>query len=413
MDRPRYQFMPPLLPDEYEALKASIADRGVEVPVIVDQDGETVDGFHREKATDELGVFCPKEVRQFENEADKFELALRLNCRRRQLNREQKRDLIAAYLQRDPQIADNCLAEIIGGVSKNTVAEIRAQLESTCLIDKFPTLRGKDGKERPKKYRRIIASSPKEVETALHVIADLPDNLRGAVDVITAKRRANRIRNKRLYSRSVTAPSLTDDDFKLSCCRFQDLEVEPSSINLIATDIPYGDAFLPQLPELAEFAFRVLVDGGVFVSYVGKHHLDSFMRELGRTLSWGWMGAVLFEGRDWHQCRNVVVRWRPVLIFYKKFWRNIHGRWEDLVQGKGKDKNWHPWQQALGDVQHWVMTFSKPNDLVCDPCAGSFTTAVACQRLQRRFVGCDVDQHCVDVGLTRLVEERDNGSGAA
>ena len=165
MSNNRYQFLPDLLPDEYEALKASIAERGVEVPVIVDQDGETVDGFHRERGCGELGVFCPKEIREFANEAEKYETALRLNCRRRQLNREQKRELIAAYLQRDPQIADNHLAEIIGGVSKNTVAEIRAQLEATCLIDKFDVLRGRDGKDRPKKYKRIIANSPREARS--------------------------------------------------------------------------------------------------------------------------------------------------------------------------------------------------------------------------------------------------------
>lgn len=189
MDHHRYQFMPPLLPEEYEALKASIAERGVEVPVIVDQDGETIDGFHRERGCGELGVFCPREVRQFETEADKLELALRLNCRRRQLNREQKRELVAAYLQRDPQIADNHLAEIIGGVSKNTVAEIRKKLETTCQIDKFETLRGMDGKDRPKKYKRIIANTAKEAETACRVIERLPVCFEGkTVDAFTAQR---------------------------------------------------------------------------------------------------------------------------------------------------------------------------------------------------------------------------------
>ena len=127
--RSRYQFLPDLLPEEYEALKASIAEQGVEVPIIVDQDGNIIDGFHRDRACGELGIFCPREVRHFESETHKFELVLRLNCRRRQLNRQQKRDLISAYMKHDPQIADNHLAEIIGGISKNTVADIRGELE--------------------------------------------------------------------------------------------------------------------------------------------------------------------------------------------------------------------------------------------------------------------------------------------
>ena len=131
LKKTRYQFLPDLLPEEYEALKASIAERGVDVLIIVDQDGNIIDGFHRDRACEELGIFCPREVRDFRSEAEKFELALQLNCRRRQLDREQRRALISAYLKRDPQIADNHLAEIIGGISKNTVADVRGELEAT------------------------------------------------------------------------------------------------------------------------------------------------------------------------------------------------------------------------------------------------------------------------------------------
>ena len=85
-----YHILPALLPEEYEALKASIAERGVDIPIIVDQEGNIIDGFHRQRACDELGIYCPREVRQFVSEAEKFELVLRANCRRRQLNRKQK-----------------------------------------------------------------------------------------------------------------------------------------------------------------------------------------------------------------------------------------------------------------------------------------------------------------------------------
>lgn len=91
-----YQILPPLQPNEFEALKASIAERGVNVPIIVDQEGNVIDGYHRQRACDELGIFCPREVRHFESETDKLELVLRINCGRRQLNRQQKRSVIDA-----------------------------------------------------------------------------------------------------------------------------------------------------------------------------------------------------------------------------------------------------------------------------------------------------------------------------
>lgn len=43
--RSPYQILPDLLPVEYEALRASIAERGVDIPKVVDQEGNTLDGL--------------------------------------------------------------------------------------------------------------------------------------------------------------------------------------------------------------------------------------------------------------------------------------------------------------------------------------------------------------------------------
>src|SRR5438552_174670 len=94
--RSPYQLFPDLTPDQFRALKSSIADRGVEVPIIVDQAENIIDGWHREQACQELGIFCPREVREFACESEKYELTLSLNCQRRQLDTDQKRLLIAA-----------------------------------------------------------------------------------------------------------------------------------------------------------------------------------------------------------------------------------------------------------------------------------------------------------------------------
>ncbi len=193
----KYQLFGDLMPDEYEGLKASIADHGVEVPILVDQEGQIVDGHQRQRACDELGIACPRVIRQFGSEAEKFETAILLNAKRRQLTRPQKRALIAVYLCKDPQIADNHLAELIGGISKNTVADVRAELESTCQIDKFETHRGKDGKNRKVKYARVFANSDKEANVAMALLPDLAPKRPGEIlDLRTAQRRVNRIRKQ-------------------------------------------------------------------------------------------------------------------------------------------------------------------------------------------------------------------------
>ena len=244
---PLRDLLPPLTPEEYERLKNSIADFGyVGEPAIVDQDNNTVDGFHRQRACEELGINCPREVRFFRTVEERYELALRLNCRRRQLSRKQKQALIEVYLRCDPRINDKHLGDIIGA-SQNTVAAVRDKLITTFQIEKFEKLRGRDGKERPTSYKKIVANTAREVEAAMKDIADLPDNCAGkTIDVTTARRRARRNRHQ---GDPNPAPPLARDDIQLHHCRFQDLAavagIEPSSVNLICTDIPYHPEFLP------------------------------------------------------------------------------------------------------------------------------------------------------------------------
>lgn len=185
-------FLPPLSPAAYESLKASIAENGVEVPVIEDDQGGLIDGKYREQACNELGVSCPKIIRRFAKEYEKHELALRLNCERRQLEPDGKEELIAAYLRKDPHIADNTLAGVLGDTSKNTVAKVRCRLERSQEIPILSKLRGKDGKLRRRHYR-VVANTPKEVEAARKSIKDLPSSCDGKIlDATTAARQHGR-----------------------------------------------------------------------------------------------------------------------------------------------------------------------------------------------------------------------------
>ncbi len=404
-------IFPPLQPDAYEALKRSIAEIGVQEPVIEDEKGGLIDGRHRRQAAEELKIPCPKIIRRFASEAEKFELALRLNCQRRQLNRQQKRSLIEAYLLADPKIGDNALADIIGGISKNTVAEVRSQLEATCQIDKLAKTRGKDGRMRSRKYARIVANTDKEVDSARKAIKDLPDSCQGKiVDATTAARRARRNVKEQVRDAQIILP-LGDGDIQLHHCRFQDLEqlagIKPATANLLLTDIPYGEAFLDQLPDLAALAQRVLVEGGIFATYCGQTCLNKVIRILDEYLTYRWTRASI-----WTSTANIIhvlqitSNWEPVLIYSKGDWRRL-GHWRDVSQSVGGEKNWHPWQKPLPEIEDLVRHLSAPGDLVIDPCGGSFTTAVACRNLGRRFIACDVDEACVRTGWERLAEEKE------
>lgn len=65
----------------------------------------------------------------------------------------------------------------------------------------------------------------------------------------------------------------------------------------------------------------------------------------------------------------------------------------------------HPTQKPLALLEWLVLTYSRPGDLVCDPFFGSGTTAVACARHGRRFVGVERDVRYFEMAVHRLQNE--------
>ena len=143
----KYQVMPPLTDEEYEALKADIAERGVQVPVEYDEEGNILDGYHRVRACQELGITDrPKVVRRGLSEEQKIEHALALNLNRRHLTREQRREVVARLraqgwtLARISQATDTPIS---------TVGRWVNELSHLGKLEQPDRIVGEDGKARP------------------------------------------------------------------------------------------------------------------------------------------------------------------------------------------------------------------------------------------------------------------------
>jgi ParB-like chromosome segregation protein Spo0J len=165
-----YQVMPPLSEEEFAALKASIRENGVRVAVVKDDEGHTIDGYHREQAWRELKdeghdvPDYPVEVRSdLETVADKRDLAWKLNMQRRHLSTADKRNLVKAKLIESPQWANSRIAKLLG-VDDHTVASARLHLESTSEIPMLNRLEGMDGKLRPRSRERDLVAEFEETQ---------------------------------------------------------------------------------------------------------------------------------------------------------------------------------------------------------------------------------------------------------
>ncbi|MGH3319488.1 MAG: ParB N-terminal domain-containing protein [Streptosporangiaceae bacterium] len=198
-----YQVMPDLTAEEYEALKADIAEHGVRVPVDVDEDGVILDGHHRKAIAAELGIDCPTRVVAGLTEEEKRHHALAVNIARRQLTREQRRELIAAEIDRDPSQSDRAIARACG-CSPSTVGAVRRG-EVSNLDTPEPDAAHKRAERRAAKIlaslklldRRIFLlllnrTDPRDIAgwltTAFERVPDEPAEARERIRELTAQR---------------------------------------------------------------------------------------------------------------------------------------------------------------------------------------------------------------------------------
>jgi ParB/RepB/Spo0J family partition protein len=119
--------MPDMSEEEYEALKQSIREHGFDAttPIVIDEDGQIVDGHHRYCACEELGVDPVTTT----VESPDVEQAYRSNLSRRNLNDGTKRDVVEQYLKDhyDGDRTQQQVAEDLG-VSPATVSRAMESL---------------------------------------------------------------------------------------------------------------------------------------------------------------------------------------------------------------------------------------------------------------------------------------------
>ena len=121
----RFQPMPELTIEQYDALKSDISVHGILVPIVIDQYDRVLDGHNRFRIAAELKIDCPRKVHHVADDDEAADLAVSLNCARRHLTREQVREVIAAELARRPGDSDRAIARRVGCDHK-TVGAVRS-----------------------------------------------------------------------------------------------------------------------------------------------------------------------------------------------------------------------------------------------------------------------------------------------
>lgn len=85
---------------------------------------------------------------------------------------------------------------------------------------------------------------------------------------------------------------------------------------------------------------------------------------------------------------------------YRIKWAGIFG-----IEKQDIKKRVHPNQKPLKLICDLLKDYSKEGDLIFDPFLGSGTTAVACERLNRRWIGVEISRRYCDIAVERLRRE--------
>lgn len=81
--------------------------------------------------------------------------------------------------------------------------------------------------------------------------------------------------------------------------------------------------------------------------------------------------------------------------------------WKGMMQENMKQKEYrhHPTQKPIPLMQWIIRNYTKENDLILDPFAGSGSTCVAAQNLHRRFIGIELEEKYCEIARDRLKQQ--------
>lgn len=157
VNRKDYQVCEPLTPDEKEALKSSIAQHGITVPVAVDEDYRIIDGYHRMEiffalADEGFDVSVPElQVLEGMSDREKWEEAYRRNYLRRQMTAAQKQAKAVALCREG--LSNEQIAATIG-------VSIRSAHEYTVAV------REEIKRQRDERIRQLASEGKSQREIA-------------------------------------------------------------------------------------------------------------------------------------------------------------------------------------------------------------------------------------------------------
>ncbi len=383
---PEFQdLIPKLKQEEFDLLEESIIEEGCRDAIVI-WNGTVIDGHNRYEICKKHNIEFDVTRKEFDSEEQVKDWIDANQLGRRNLTPDQMRYIRGRRYERlkkpkggtganqHVQIAQNgpsATAEKLAkehGVSRNTIkrdSEFYKEVEELKKV-------------RPEDAKKIISGE----ERAQPIIKEIKSQERKQQTTEEFKKRSEQF-------------NISEDKVKIIHGDFYEetKSIKGNSIDCIITDPPYPKEFLPLWEQLSEVAERVLKPGGFCITYSGQLNLDKVMEALSKKLTYYWMFNLVHTGNtQLVNPRNVICTWKPIIIFQKPPFKKLEIVVSDEIKGSGREKELHNWQQGEGEVKEILDKFTKPNDLILDPFAGSGTVLASCYKNDRRCIGIELNE---------------------
>ena len=421
---PEYsKLVNPLSKLEYKILKESISNKGLHLPIIVNQDNVILDGNNRYKICQELGIEPKFEVKKFQDLLQEKEFIIEINLKRRHLNNFQIAELEykmeELYKERAKIRSFSNLKNFKENISTapNDAVTLNIENEETGKVSEIIAKKTGLSTRTYERAKKIIEEGSEEVKEKLR---------QGKTKISKEYEKIQRDRKRlELISQMETDSSKEQeketDNCKLILGDFREKgkEIEDNSIDLIFTDPPYSEQYLYLYKDLARLAVRVLKPGGSLIFLLGhiiedkvtiifdKYSIDN-PETNGRSLKFWCSFYVKHNGNHTKiYARNIFVQGKPMLWYVKGKKPNelmmIAGPISDFIQSQDPDKTLHEWIQSPTEAEYCIKHLTLENHCtVLDPFMGSGTTGLAALNLGRKFVGIEINSTTFEIARSNI-----------
>lgn len=200
-------------------------------------------------------------------------------------------------------------------------------------------------------------------------------------------------------------------------------EIPDNSVQMVLTDIPYGE-----LNNVKETKLRVMnkddadiitFDIDVFLDEIYRVCLGSFyifcgFQQISKISGFAKERGMMTRVCCWRKrnpsplmCEHFWLSDVEYCVAFKKKSAVFNFFYQSSVWDfKAGDRTFHPTQKNLELFRFLVLASSNEGDVVLDPCMGGGTTAIACIKEHRHFIGFELNNEYYVKSLKRIEAEK-------